>query len=225
MAKRLASPSLLILAILYFVLMIAGGSRVKTAFKTPHDASAAGFVATNIMAIKVGSFLELVSALVLGVFMASSISRVRFNETPASGVQVATLGGIGGTMMLVLSALSTWSLTRPGIADAPGAVASLQALAFDGGGPGFAVFLGLFVGGLSFAAARHGLIPRWLEWFGVGVAAAATLASLTLLNFTAGYFIPVARFGSIVWMICISFKLSGGTVRAGAREIEYTPVQ
>jgi hypothetical protein len=68
-AKRLASQSPLIVAILYVVLMMAGGSQVSTAFKTPHDASAVSFVAAHAMAIKPGSFFELLSALAFGAFM------------------------------------------------------------------------------------------------------------------------------------------------------------
>ncbi len=219
-AKRLASQSLLILAILYLVLMVAGGSQVATAFQTPHNASAVTFVATHVMAIKLGSFLELISALVFGAFMASSIGRVQFRGARASEVQIATLGSIGVIVMLAMSALATWSLTRPGVASAGGAVTALQALAFDGGGPGFSVFLGLFIAGVSFAAGRHGLIPRWLMWFGVGIATACELTALTLLNFTAGYFIPVGRFGSIVWMICISLNLPDRTASETSRNIE-----
>lgn len=44
-------------------------------------------------------------------------------------------------------------------------------------------------------------------WLGIAVALASELASLTLLNFTAGYLIPVGRFLSIVWMIGVSVKL------------------
>jgi hypothetical protein len=218
MVKRLASPSLLILTVVYVALLMGGGSQMKTAFNTPHDAAAAGYVAANAMAIKWASFLELVSALVLGIFVASSVGRIRVLGTRASEVQIATLGGVGVTVMLALSALSTWSLTRPGVAGVPGAVTVLQALAFDGGGPGFAVFLGLFVAGVSVAAGRHELIPRWLMWFGIGIGTACEMTCLTLLNFTAGYLIPVGRFGSIVWMIWISLYLPGGTVREGTVE-------
>jgi hypothetical protein len=214
MAKLSANLSLLILAVVYVALLLGGGSQMRIAFNTPHDAAtAAAYVAVNAPAIKLASFLELVSALVLGVFVAAMVGRVRMIEARAAQVQVATLGGIGTTLMLALSALATWSLTRPGVAGAPGAVSVLQSLAFDGGGPGFAVFLGLFVGGISIAAGRHGLIPRWLMWFGIAIASACELASLTLLNFTAGYLIPVGRFGSIVWMICSSLHLPGGSER------------
>jgi len=207
MTKHLANPSLLILTVVYLALLIGGGSQMRIAFNTPHDTAALSYVATNAMTIKLASFLELVSALVLGVFVASSVARVRSIGTRASEMQVATLGGVGVTMMLASSALATWSLTRPGVAGAPGAVTVLQSLAFDGGGPGFAVFLGLFVAGVSIAAGRQRLIPRWLMWFGIGIATACELAALTLLNFTAGYFIPVGRFGGILWMIFISLNL------------------
>jgi hypothetical protein len=42
---------------------------------------------------------------------------------------------------------------------------------------------------------------------GIVVALACELASLSLLNFKAAYFIPVGRFVSIVWMIGVSLKL------------------
>ena len=50
-------------------------------------------------------------------------------------------------------------------------------------------------------------MPRWLMWLGIAVALACELSSLTLLNFTAGYLIPVGRFISIVWMIGVSLTL------------------
>ena len=192
---------LLALTIAYLALMITGGMNVKISFQVPHDsATAAAFVTQHSWAIRLGSFLELVSAITLGVFMAVSISRVRSLGIRHAGEQIAALGGIAAPMMLAGTALSTWSLTRPGVA-AGSVLAVLQALGFDGGGPGFAVFIGLFVAGVSVAAGRHNLIPRWLLWLGIVVGAAGELSTLTLLNFTAGYFIPVARFLSIVWML------------------------
>jgi hypothetical protein len=93
------------------------------------------------------------------------------------------------------------------VAAAPGAVEALQSLGFDGGGPGFAVFLGLFLAGVSVSAGMSKLIPGWLMWLGIVVAAAGELSSFTLVNFTADYFIPVTRFLSILWMFGIALKL------------------
>jgi hypothetical protein len=196
------------LTIAYLALMITGGMNVSIAFKVPHDSAAAvAFVVEHSWAIRLGSFLELVSAIPLGIFMAVSINRVRSLRIGHAGEQIAALGGISTPMMLAGTALATWSLTRPGVAAEPGAVAVLQAIGFDGGGPGFALFIGLFVASISVAVGLKGLIPRWLMWLGIVVAAAGELSALTLLNFTAGYFIPVARFLSIVWMLGLALKL------------------
>ena len=204
-------PSLLALALVYIALMIVAGSNVSVAFHVPHDsATAVAFVAQHSSSIRWGSFLEFGSAIPLGIFMAVSTSRLRFLGIRAAGEQIAVLGGIAAPLMLTGSALATWSLTRPGIAAAPGAVAALQSIGFDGGGPGFAVFLGLFVAGVSVSAGLSKLIPRWLMALGLVVAAAGELSSLTLLNFTAGYCIPVARFLSIFWMLGLAFQLPNG---------------
>lgn len=206
--KRHAGPSLLILTLAYIALFAASGSKVSVAFHVPHDATIApAFVAQNGWAIRWGSFFELASAIPLGIFMAVSISRLRSLGTRAAGEQIAALGGIGTPMMLAGSAMATWSLTRPGVAAAPGAVQALQSLGFDGGGPGFAVFLGLFLAGVSVSAGKSKLIPGWLMGLGIVLAAAGELSSLTLVNFNAGYFIPVTRYLSIIWMIGVSLTL------------------
>jgi hypothetical protein len=208
LVQRHAGPSLLALTVAYLTLFIASASRVSVAFHVPHDSAAAiAFVTQNYGAIRWGSFFELASAIPLGIFMAVSVSRLRFLGIRSAGEQIAVLGGISVPVMLAGSAMATWSLTRPGVAAMPGAVEALQSLGFDGGGPGFAVFLGLFLAGVSVSAGVSKLIPGWLMWFGLVVAAAGGLSSFTLVNFTAAYFIPVTRFLSILWMFGIALKL------------------
>jgi len=216
---------LLALTVIYFALMMAGGTNVKIAFQVPHDpATAVAFVVQHNGAIRWGSFLELVSAIPLGLFMAVSLSRMRVFGVGTASEQIAALGAIAAPMMIAGSAMATWSLTRPGVVAAPGAVAVLQAIGFDGGGPGFAVFLGLFMAGLSVSAGSGKLIPRWLMWFGMVVAAAGELSSLTLVNFTAGYFIPVARFLSIFWMLALAMNLPVAVPARGEGDIERATV-
>ena len=201
--NRRVQASLLLLTLIYVGFLLAGASRLSAAYAMPHDSAekAVDYIAKNGWSIQWGSFFELISAIPLGIFIAVTISRLRFPGIRAAGELIALLGGIGATMMLILSAMANWSLTRPGMAEAVGAVRALQALSFAGGGPGFVVPLGLFIAGVSITAGLHKLMPRWLMWLGIVVALACELAVLTLLNFTAGYFIPVGRFISIVWMI------------------------
>ncbi len=216
LSKRHSGPSLLMLALIYLGLLILGGSRLSAAFAIPKDSAekAVAYLAKNGSAIQWGSLFELGSAIPLGIFIATTVSRLRFLGVRAAGESIAFLGGIGATMMLILAALASWSLTRPGIGESAGAVRALQALTFAGGGPGFVVPLGLFLAGVSVTGGLHKLMPRWLMWLGLAVALACELASLTLLNFKAAYFIPVGRFVSIVWMIGVALTLPAGIASA-----------
>jgi hypothetical protein len=219
---RHPGPNLLFLTLVYTGFMLAGGAKLVAAFRFPHDSAekTIAYLAQNGWSIQWGSFCELASAIPLGIFMVTTVSRLRFLGVRAAGESIALLGGIGVTVMLILSALASWSLTRPGVAETTGAVPALQAISFAGGGPGFAVLLGLFLAGVSIPAGLYKLIPRWLMGLGIVVAIACELASLTLLNFKAGYFIPVGRFGSIVWMIGVSLTLpSSVTSSVTEREV------
>ncbi|HEY1902031.1 MAG TPA: hypothetical protein VGG56_06355 [Terracidiphilus sp.] len=215
-AKCHAGPNLLLLALIYAGLLLAGGSRLGAALAIPHDSAekAVAYIAQYGWSIQLGSFFELASAIPLGIFIATTVSRLRFLGVSAAGESIAFLGGIGATTLLMLSALANWSLTRPGIAEAAGATSALRAISFAAAGPGFAVLLGLFVAGVSVPAGLYKLIPRWLMWLGIAVAVACELATLTVLNFKAGYFIPVGRFISIVWMIGVSLTLPAKIVTA-----------
>ena len=198
--------------------MAAGATQLGKTFRIPHDsaAEAVAFVANFGWSIRLGSFFELSSAVLFGLFVAVTVSRLRFLGVRAAGELIALCGGVGATLMLMLSSLSGWSVTRPGIAEANGTVGILQALSFAGGGPGFVVPLGLFVAGVSITAGLHRLIPRWLMWFGVLIAVACELATLTLVVWNAAYFVPVGRFLSVVWMIGVAVTLPKSI--AGSRD-------
>ena len=207
--QRQVGPNLLLLTVVYLALLIAGGSRLNAAFAMPRDSveKAVDYIAKYGWTIQLGSFFELVSAIPLGIFIATTISRLRFLGVRSAGESIASLGGVGATTMLVLSALTNWSLTRPGIPQAQGAAAALRAISFAAAGPGFAVLLGFFVAGVSLAAGLHKSLPRWLMWFGIVIGLACELAAFTVLDFKAGYFIPVGRFVSIIWMLGVALTL------------------
>jgi hypothetical protein len=215
--ERHTGPHLLVLTILYVVLLLAGGSRLSAAFNIPHDSAekAVAFVAEHGWSIQLGSFFELLSAIPLGLFIATTVNRLRFLGVNAVGESIAFLGGIGATVLLMLSALANWCLTRPGVAESTGAVQALRSISFASAGPAFVILLGFFVAGVSLAAGQRRLIPRWVMGLGIAVAIACELATLTVLNFTAGYLIPVGRFISIIWMIGIALKLPVGIPGAG----------
>lgn len=202
-------PPLLLPALTYTALVLGGALTLSAAFGIPHDSGtqAAAYMTAHGTKIQWGSLSEFGSAIPLGIFIATVTSRLRFLRVKAAGVMIALVGGFGAMAMLLLSSLSTWSLTRPGIVTADGAVRTLQALAFAGGGPGFVVPLGIFVAGVSVTAGLYRIIPRWLMVLGLVIAVACELACFTLVYWNAAYFIPFGRFVSIVWMIGIALTL------------------
>lgn len=199
----------MLMALVYAVLVVGGGATLSAAFSIPHDSvdQAVAYMAKVAWKIRWGSFSEMGSAIPLGVFVATVVSRLRFLRVRAAGLTIALCGGTAAMAMVLLAALSTWSLTRPGIVNADGAVRALQAMSFECGGPGFVAALGLFVAGVSVTAGLHRLIPPWLMWLGIVVASACELATLTLLVWNFAYCIPVGRFISIVWMIGVAATL------------------
>jgi hypothetical protein len=185
------------------------------AFPMPYEPveKAIVYVSAYPSGIRVGSFFQLASALPLGVFVATVVSRLRFLGVRAAGELIALCGGVAAMVMLIVSAVADWSLSTPGISTSVGAVRALQLLGFAAGGPGFVAPLGLLVAGVSLTAGFNQLIPRWLMWFGIAIAAASELSTFILLTWTASIFIPMGRFLGVIWMIGIAATLPKTLVR------------
>jgi hypothetical protein len=214
----------MLVALSYTVLVLGGivGSILlspRAAFPMPYQPveRAITYVAAYPMGIRVGSFFQLASAIPLGVFVATVVSRLRFLGVRAAGELIALCGGVAAMVMLIVSALADWSLSTPGITESAGAVRALQLLGFAAGGPGFVAPLGLLFAGVSLTAGLNRLIPRWLMWLGLVIAVASELSTLTLLTWTASIFIPMGRFIGIVWMIGIAATLPK-TLASGERK-------
>ena len=204
-----SGPPLWLPTTVYAILVVAGAVTLGSTMSVPHDAThqAAAYVAAVAAPSRLGSFFEFGSAVPLLIFIATTVSRLRFLRVRAAGELIALSGGLGAAAMLMISALSIWSLTRPGVGETDSTIRALQALSFAGGGPGFVVPFGLFIAGVSVTAGLYRLIPRWIMILGIVVALACELASLTLVVYNAAYFIPVGRFLGILWMIAIATTL------------------
>jgi hypothetical protein len=108
--------------------------------------------------------------------------------------------------MLAISALAQWVLSRPGTATS-GVVRPLADLAYATGGPGAVVFLGLLVAGIAVPAAVGRLLPRPVWIAGIAFAAIAELSTIALLSKPAAVLLPIARFGSLAWLIAAAALL------------------
>jgi hypothetical protein len=200
-------PPLVLLAVVFTVLffaavigstVMAGGEHFPSPYQAEHLSSF--YFAQHANAVRLNAFLQFGAAVPLGLFAAVCVSRLRFLGLTAAGLHIALFGGIASAIASALAALFMWAISWPTIAASPVAHA-LHVLAFAIGGPGHVVPFGLLVAGVSVSAGIAGLVPKWIMWFGLVVAALAELSSFTLIVYAAAYLLPAARILGFAWLI------------------------
>ncbi len=213
--NRFRGPSLLWLAVVHIVLFIANlvaaaALRHGALYVNPYadGETIRVFFAQNPTAVKVSSFFIFGSAVPLGIFAATIVSRLRYLGVRAAGTNIALFGGFAAAGVLVLCAFFNWALSSPGVtASAPVAQALFQ-LSFLSGGTGFAVAFGLLVAGVSVTGYFTRLLPRGVAIFGIVIALAAELSSLSLIFYPANFLIPITRYLGLIWMVLAALKLA-----------------
>jgi hypothetical protein len=155
--------------------------------------------------------------LCLAILAASLSSRLRYlGFARVPGVLIASTGGTLASGMLAVSAMVQWVLSRPGAATTPTVARPLADLAFATGGPAAVVFLGLLVAGLAVPAAVGRLLPRPVWIAGIAFAVVAELSTIALLSKPAAVLLPIARFGSLAWLIAVAALLPASRRRTVA---------
>jgi hypothetical protein len=210
-SARHPSPPLGVLAAIFTVLFLAGVVELLLAapveplnpFAAP-SASAAYF-RDHWLAVRWGGFLQFCAAIPLGLFAASSSSRLRFLGIKAAGATIALYGGLVASCLLALSGLCAWVLSQPGVDGA--AARALHLLAFGLGGPGHVATLGLLVAGLAVSSGLGGLLARGWMWSGIAIAVASELSVFSLVFLPAAFLLPLGRFTAMAWLIAVGILL------------------
>lgn len=216
-------PHLGVLGVVVTALFVAGlvlGTALAggTPFPSPFG-EAAGIVAyfqDHETAVRVGGALQFGAAIPLAIYAATVSARLHHLGIRAPGATIALAGGLLAAAFLAASGLICWVLSQLAVTAEPGGIRLLQLLAFAAGGPGHVVPLGLLLAGIAVPGLLAGLLPRWLAWAGLAVAAVAELATLSLLVEGAAYLLPVARFAGLAWLIVAGFRLPLYRIRANA---------
>jgi hypothetical protein len=201
------------MAIVYLLLfaanMIAAALRPGPAFVTPftNPEISRAFFAANPSALKVTACFFFGSAVPLGIYTATVVSRLRFLGVRAAGTNIALFGGFAAAGAVAASAFCTWVLSVPEVSASLVATRALYFLAFLFGGAGFAVAFGLLAAGVSVTSHFARLLPRWLVVLGMMIAVAGEIASLSLIAYPANLAIPVTRFLGFAWLILVSVLL------------------
>jgi hypothetical protein len=178
-----ASPPLGILAIVFVALDLGS------------------FAAAHAHATPVVALLRFSASIPLGLFAASMVSRLLFHRINVAGVHIALFGGFAASVFLGASALALWACG--GSSEA----AAFQRLAVALGGFGHVALLGLLLAGVSVPSMAFGLLPRWLCWLGLAIAAIAEVSVIAIAFPTAMVLLPSARFPSLLWLIAAGFLM------------------
>ncbi|HZO88599.1 MAG TPA: hypothetical protein VFB38_09695 [Chthonomonadaceae bacterium] len=207
-------PSLGGLGIVFVALFIAsqlvmGVMTGGTRFPTPYApiTAAQAYYLQHADAVRIAAFLQFGAAIPLGIFTATVTSRLNFWGMNVAGVSIALFGGFAASIFLAASALAGWALSQPGIAEQVGAMRTVQLLGFATGGVGHVVPLGLLLAGVTVPSAFARLLPRWLVYLGLILAAIAELSTLSLVLPQASFLLPLGRFPAFIWMIGVGFTM------------------
>jgi hypothetical protein len=209
-----AGPPLGVLAVVFTALFLAGivlgvvfanGVAFPSPFGSATDILA--YFRDHQLAVRISALLQFAAAIPLAIYAATANARLHQLGVRAPGATIALAGGLLAAAFMACSALVSWVLSRPEVADEPVLVRALQNLAFITGGPGHVVPLGLLIAGISVPGLLARLLPRWLTTAGLVIAALAELTTLTLLVADASYLLPVARFTGLAWLVIAGFLL------------------
>jgi hypothetical protein len=212
--RRFAGPPLLPVALVHVLLFAASlavgailrhGSSYANPYGPIEDAQR--FFSTNPDALRWSAFLFLGSAVPLGIYTATIVSRLRFLGVRAAGTNIALYGGFASSVALAVSALCSWVLSVPEVNSSVPTLRLMHFLSFLAGGVAFAVGFGLLAAGVSVTSFFAHLLPRWLIWFGLLIALAGELSPISLVTYPMVFTLPLTRFGGFLWLIAVASML------------------
>jgi hypothetical protein len=158
-------------------------------------------------AVLMCAFLQFGSAIPLGLFTATVVSRLQFLGARVAGVHIALFGGLLTAFNLALSALVLWVMAYPGIAQDASVLLALYYLTFAVGGVGYSVPLGLLIAGISVPSGFMKFLPKWLVAFGLLLGVCGELSWFSLIFPKLLFLIPLTRFLGFIWLIATGFAL------------------
>jgi hypothetical protein len=185
--------------------LLADGRAYLSPFGT--TAEILGYYRQHELATRVAAMLLFGSAVPLGILAATAYTRLLRLGVRVPGPSIGFFGGVAASLMLMISAMAGWVLGRPEIGGDPGVLHALSFLSFLTGGVGFVVGLGLLVAGVAVPALVLRLVPRWLAWAGLVIAAVSELTFLAMAITPIQVLLPVGRYAGLLWLITVGFLL------------------
>ena len=227
---RFHGPSLILLATAHILLFAAGLAsaavlRHGATFVSPFSQAETlrSYFAQSPTAVSVSSFFLFGSAVPLGIFAVTAVSRLLYLGVRAAGTNIALLGGLTATIALLLSGIVGWLLSVPEVLASAPVLKAVDYLNFLLGGAAYAVGFGLLAAGVSVTSYFSKLLPRWIAVLGMLVALAGELSSFSLIAYPANFFIPITRFVGFIWMLSVALALAKDRNIAQAENVGDSP--
>lgn len=208
------SPPLSVLAIVYVLLFAAGlianilmtsGAENQNPYNSIEQLQ--NYYTQSTDGMRVSGFFLLASMFPLGIFTATVVSRLQFHRINVAGVYIALFGGFAASIFIGISGLCGWVLSQPGVATDVGAMRVAQLLNFATGGFSHVASLGLLLAGISVPCLFTKLIPKWVCWLGLVVAAVCVLSILSVVFPQLSVLIPLGRFPAFIWLLAVGFTM------------------
>jgi hypothetical protein len=213
--SRFRGPSLVLLAVAHIAIFVAGlvaaaALRHGASFVTPFAPAEQlrQFFVQNPSAARVSNFFLFGSAIPLGIFAVTTVSRLRYMGVRAAGTNIALFGGVAAAISLIFSGMFGWVLSVPEVSASAQLVKAVDFLNFLCGGMFYAVGFGLFAAGVSITSYFLRLLPRWVVALGMVIALTGELSWFSLITYPANFFIPITRFVGLVWMVIAAVALT-----------------
>ena len=194
---------------------LSGGGTITSPFGD--TSTVAGFFAEHGFAVRLAAMLQLGSSIPLGIYTATVYARQQRLGIRVPGPAIGLFGGVAAAVLLAVSATITWAQGQPVVSAQTELTHALSYLSFATGGFAHVLGLGLLVAGIAVPGLLLRLLPSWLAWTGLVIAALAELSFLAMVFEPLQPLIPIGRFGSLLWLVVAGFLLPPSRHTRGER--------
>jgi hypothetical protein len=214
MSRPQSGPPLVVPGLAFAALSIAGVVIGAGAPRPGADpAQILAYNTNHPSLLRLAAMLSFGASVPLAIWSATAYRRLRGWGVTAPGSAIALTGGLLAAAMAGVSGLLMWVSSRITGTGAADLAAALRDLTFIAGGPGFVVYFGLLLAGVSVPMLLLG-IRRPLAIAGLVIAAVSELSTVVILTMGAAFTLPVGRFGGLVWLVLASVLLPLARPRA-----------
>jgi hypothetical protein len=197
--------------------IMSGGAALASPFATSADV--AQHVRQSDAAIRLLAWTQVGAAIPLGIASATFYARQVRLGIRVPGPSIGQFGGTLASVMLLMTGIVGWVLSRPEIGGDAALLHALSFLSFTTGSVGFVLGMGLLIAGIAVPGLILRLLPRWLAWTGLVIAVCSELSFFAMLFEPLQFLFAIGRFGGLLWLVVAGFLLPANRPRNATQAV------